>query len=113
MGDGAFQKKCVDRMVRFKEEGRTVLFCSHAMYLVAGFCERALWLHQGKIAAEGPARDVIHEYEDYLRHRGQRPAEGGAESPVSAGNLAWVEGVRVEPAGVLLAPGDPIAVHGR
>ncbi len=113
VGDGAFQKKCVDRMVRFKEEGRTVLFCSHSMYLVAGFCERALWLHQGKVAGQGPARDVIHAYEDYLRHRGQRRAEAPAESHVSAGHSAWVQDVRVEPAGGSVVPGDPVAVHVR
>ena len=117
VGDGAFQKKCVDRMVRFKEEGRTVLFCSHAMYLVAGFCERALWLHQGKIAAEGPARDVIHAYDDYLRHRGKRRVEAHVEPHVEAHvppwQLARLQEVRVEPAGGAVAPGDPLAVHVR
>ena len=117
VGDGAFQKKCVDRMVRFKDESRTVVFCSHAMYLVAGFCERALWLHQGKIAAEGPARDVIHAYDDYLRHRGKRRVEAHVEPHVEAHvppwQLARLQEVRVEPAGGAVAPGDPLAVHVR
>ena len=49
VGDGAFQKKCLDRMVRFKQAGCTVLFCSHAMYLVTSFCDRAVWLHNGRV----------------------------------------------------------------
>jgi lipopolysaccharide transport system ATP-binding protein len=113
VGDGAFQKKCVDRMVRFKEEGRTVLFCSHAMYLVAGFCERAIWLHQGKVAAEGPARTVIHAYEDYLRHRGKRRSEPHGEAHVPAGQLARIQEIRVEPAGGVVAPGDAVTVRVR
>jgi lipopolysaccharide transport system ATP-binding protein len=113
VGDGAFQTKCVDRMVRFKDEGRTVLFCSHALYQVAGFCERALWLHQGKIAAEGPARDVIHAYDDYLRHRGKRRAEARVEPHVPAGQLARLQEIRVEPAGGTVVPGEPFAVHVR
>jgi len=111
VGDGAFQKKCVDRMVRFKEEGRTVLFCSHAMYLVAGFCERAIWLHQGKVAAEGPARTVIHAYEDYLRHRGKRRAEPHGEPGVPAGQLARIQEIRVEPSGGTVAPGEAVTIR--
>ena len=72
VGDGAFQKKCIDRMVRFKEEGRTVLFCSHAMYLVTSFCQRAVWLHEGRVRAAGDARGVVEEYETFLMQRSKR-----------------------------------------
>lgn len=113
VGDGAFQKKCVDRMVRFKEEGRTVLFCSHTMYLIAGFCERAIWIHQGRIAEEGPSRSVIHAYEAYLQHRGKRRADGSAGSQVAPGQLATVAGVDVTPAGRPISAGDEVAVRVR
>ena len=112
VGDGAFQKKCVDRMVRFKDEGRTVLFCSHAMYLVAQFCERAVWLHHGRVAASGAARDVIHAYEDYLRHRGKRRLEAGSTAAQPAGQVASLAGLDLEPAGEL-APGAPLVVRVR
>lgn len=112
VGDAAFQKKCVDHMVRFKEGGRTVLFCSHAMYLVAGFCERAVWLLDGKVAAAGPARDVINAYEDYLRHKGKRSLEPDrARPPEARESLAALEGVTIEPAGRVVRPGEPLAVH--
>jgi homopolymeric O-antigen transport system ATP-binding protein len=69
VGDGAFQKKCVARMVRFKEEGRTVLFCSHSMYLVASFCEKVAWLRNGRLEDIGEPNQVIPGYERYLRKR--------------------------------------------
>lgn len=72
VGDGGFQKKCIDRMVRFKEHGRTVLFCSHSMYQVTSFCERAVWLHHGRIRMQGPSQDVVQEYESYLIQREKR-----------------------------------------
>ena len=81
VGDGAFQKKCVDRMVRFKEEGRTVLFCSHAMYLVTSFCERAVWLHQGRIRSQGPSQGVVEAYESYLMQREKRRLTPGSAAP--------------------------------
>ncbi len=115
VGDGAFQKKCVDRMVRFKSEGRTVLFCSHAMFLIAGFCERAIWLNQGRVEAAGPSREVIHAYEAYLRHRGKRRTDegGGAGAGVGVGQLATVSGVEVAPASGTVRAGDNVEVRVR
>ena len=101
VGDGAFQKKCVDRMVRFKEEGRTVLFCSHAMYLVTSFCERAVWLHQGRVRAQGPAKEVVEEYEGHLMQREKRrlSVAGGREKPealpATEARRARLSGLRV------------------
>jgi len=113
VGDGAFQRKCIDRMIRFKDEGKTVLFCSHAMYLVAAFCERALWLHEGRVAATGVARDVIHAYEDYLRHRAKRTASRGEAAPPAPGTLATLQSVLLEPEGAELNPGDPLSIRVR
>lgn len=111
VGDGAFQKKCIERMIRFKSEDRTVLFCSHAMYLVAEFCGRALWLHDGRVAAAGITQDVVHAYEDYLRHRGAPADDQGLGERAAAGRLAWVRELRLEPEDGRVAPGDPVAVR--
>ena len=110
VGDGAFQKKCVDRMVRFKDEGRTVLFCSHSMYLVSSFCERVLWLDHGRVRAAGPAREVIHQYEDFLRHRDDRVADDSAPIPPPAHRLAWFRSVSVTPQDAAVPAGAPITI---
>lgn len=72
VGDGAFQKKCIDRMIRFKAEGRAVLFCSHSLYLVSNFCERTLWLHEGKVQALGPTPEVLDAYQEHLTQKVKR-----------------------------------------
>jgi lipopolysaccharide transport system ATP-binding protein len=69
VGDGYFQKKCVDRLQELVARGTTLLFCSHAMYYISAFCERALWLRQGRVAALGPAREVVAAYEGHLAAR--------------------------------------------
>ena len=51
VGDGYFQKKSMDRMNELVRSGTTLLFCSHAMYYVSAFCERALWLKGGRRGA--------------------------------------------------------------
>jgi ABC-type polysaccharide/polyol phosphate transport system ATPase subunit len=76
VGDGYFQKKCMDRLLRFVEAGGTLLFCSHAMYYVSSFCQRALWLRNGRAEALGPAADVIREYENFLVAKSISASEG-------------------------------------
>ncbi len=66
VGDGYFQKKCMDRLRMYVESGRTLLFCSHAMYYVSVFCQRALWLRKGRPEALGPVSEVVREYENFL-----------------------------------------------
>jgi ABC-type polysaccharide/polyol phosphate transport system ATPase subunit len=81
VGDGHFQKKCVDKIRDFQEKGKTILFCSHAMYHIASLCHRTLWLDHGSVMRHGPSLDVVHEYETFLlqRDRTQPAAEGEPE----------------------------------
>jgi lipopolysaccharide transport system ATP-binding protein len=69
VGDGHFQKKCIDKIREFQEAGKTILFCSHALYYVSSICRRTLWLDHGKVMRYGPSLDVVHEYENFLRER--------------------------------------------
>jgi lipopolysaccharide transport system ATP-binding protein len=71
VGDGYFQKKSMDRMVQFVEAGGTLMFCSHSLYLVSAFCQKALWLRNGQAEAYGATSEVIREYESYLVSRQQ------------------------------------------
>ena len=79
VGDGHFQKKCIDKIREFHEQGKTILFCSHALYYISSICKRALWLDQGRVMRYGPSLDVVHEYETFLLERDrEHPATEGA-----------------------------------
>ena len=80
VGDGAFAKKSFERIMQLKAQGTTVLFCSHSMYQVESFCDRAVWLDHGQVKMEGPASNVVAAYTDSLR------AES-AESAKSSGTV--------------------------
>ncbi len=118
VGDGYFQKKCVDRLLQIKEEGTTILFCSHAMYYVTMFCDRAVWLDHGHVRRQGTAKDVVEEYETYLLERGKRRlgAPAGEHGVVAAGHtVARIADVSIAghenaAEGVVLHPGDPLVV---
>ena len=40
LGDMAFQKKCVQRMNEFREQRKTMVFCSHSMFHVQDVDDR-------------------------------------------------------------------------
>lgn len=66
VGDGAFARRSFDRIMALKEAGKTILFCSHNTYQIEAICNRALWLHQGEVKAEGQPAEVVARYEQFL-----------------------------------------------
>ena len=110
VGDGYFQKKCMDRLRSFVQAGGTLLFCSHAMYYVSAFCQRALWLRKGRAEALGPVEEVVRAYENFLVAKSAQAEEAAAvPSPPAAALPARIVAVRLaEPRRDLLyTQGDP------
>jgi lipopolysaccharide transport system ATP-binding protein len=62
VGDAHFQQKCLERIERFHQAGKTLLLVSHDMSLIGRFTGRALWLKGGRVAADGPSGEVINAY---------------------------------------------------
>jgi ABC-2 type transport system ATP-binding protein len=66
VGDERFQAKCVDRIQRFKEEGRTILFVTHNADQVRALCDRAVVLDSGDMVADGPTQDSLRIFREHL-----------------------------------------------
>jgi ABC-type polysaccharide/polyol phosphate transport system ATPase subunit len=115
VGDGRFQKKCIDRIFELKASGKTIFFCSHAMYYVSTLCDRALWLNAGRVEAEGSSQSVVLEYERFLARKDRAVAPHGAEAAVSAGTHGKLRDVVVTGADGTpkeeFRPGEPWAVE--
>ena len=59
VGDAEFQRKCLGKMHDIAAgEGRTIVFVSHNLAAVQRLCQRSYWFEQGRLAAQGPSRDV-------------------------------------------------------
>jgi lipopolysaccharide transport system ATP-binding protein len=61
--DSEFRARCLEAIRELHESGRTVLFVSHDMDVVAEVCHRVMWLEKGKIQEFGPATEVLASYE--------------------------------------------------
>lgn len=62
VGDSSFQRKCLGKMDEVTRNGRTVLMVTHNVGVVSQVCERAILLRGGRVAAYGPAQQVVDRY---------------------------------------------------
>ena len=62
VGDEAFQKKSLARMMELMTGGTTVLFVSHDMESIRKMCSRVIWLAGGTIRMEGTPDEVCDAY---------------------------------------------------
>ena len=95
VGDQRFQKKCTDRILGFKKEGKTILFCSHNLYQVRTLCGRALWLHRGRPMAIGPANEVVEAYNAFAREAAPPTSTSNKPGQTSPTQVCWVERVEL------------------
>ena len=63
VGDAAFQQKCIHKMDELcKSGGRSLIFVSHNLNMVAGLCPASILLKSGKMHEFGPTDKIITHY---------------------------------------------------
>ena len=70
VGDEAFQRKCIERVKKFQQEGRTILFVTHAADLVRRICDRAIVLDHGEMVIDAPPGEAVRVFRESL-HGGE------------------------------------------
>jgi lipopolysaccharide transport system ATP-binding protein len=66
VGDDGFRRKCYDLIEKFRRQGVTIVFVSHSATEVSRLCDRAIWIHDHRLRANGDAHRVLHEYQSAL-----------------------------------------------
>lgn len=100
VGDMEFQKKCLGRMNEVARDGRTVLFVSHSLPMVASLCSSCILLDSGRVIAQGATSDVIQKYQNgtevsssSIDFRGKKSPPGDEHVTL---NAAWIENANGE-----------------
>lgn len=75
VGDVAFQKKCFDRLKEIKANGTTIVIVSHSANQIEQICDRVIWIHKGRIRAQGIPRDINSQYLDCMSEQQEAVTE--------------------------------------
>jgi ABC-type polysaccharide/polyol phosphate transport system ATPase subunit len=102
VGDGAFQRKCEERIAAQVAGGSTLVLVSHDLALIERTCARTVLLEGGRVAADGPTEVVLQQYVRLL--------EGEAAPVRGTDHLAEVAAGTTGPVAPedTAAPGTPV-----
>lgn len=67
VGDEHFRKKSYKKMEELMRSNRTVLIVSHATDTLKKFCDRILWINDGKLVMLGETEEVLAEYDKSMQ----------------------------------------------
>ncbi|SDI94055.1 ABC-2 type transport system ATP-binding protein [Frankineae bacterium MT45] len=121
VGDEPFQRKCMDRIHSFQNDGRTIIIVSHGLDQIVELCDRAVVLDHGVVQVDGePVMALRHLRADFeVTRQEERERERGRERDVievaQRPTAARVKSVAINdlPTGEVatIKPGDGVEVH--
>jgi ABC-2 type transport system ATP-binding protein len=85
VGDERFQRKCIDRVKQFQQEGRTILLVTHSPDQVRAICDRAIVLSHGNVVSEALPGEAVRIFREGLLEEGGAlavPEEQPEERPI-------------------------------
>jgi lipopolysaccharide transport system ATP-binding protein len=107
VGDEGFQRKCIRWLDDYLAGGGTLLLVSHSLYHVQKLCRRALWLHEGRVAAQGDVFEVSQRYlaAQEARQKGEAAVPAAVAQPEYSVESVTINGVAGDGAMVVAAGG--------
>jgi ABC-2 type transport system ATP-binding protein/lipopolysaccharide transport system ATP-binding protein len=68
-GDARFLGKAESRIQSFIQQASALVLASHSLELTKRWCNKGLWLDQGRIRMSGPIEAVVEEYQRFASAR--------------------------------------------
>lgn len=70
-GDRTFAARANKMMEEMLDESGTIFLVSHSQRAIRKICTRVVWMHNGRVIADGPTREVTELYDDWAKARSQ------------------------------------------
>jgi lipopolysaccharide transport system ATP-binding protein len=110
VGDEAFSRRSLEKFAEFERAGKTLLFVSHDLGLIAERCHRAIWLDRGRVAADGPAGETVTLYRESVAEReAERRAQPAPAAPTGRATRVGSGAATLEAVQLLDSAGRPAA----
>lgn len=75
-GDATFANKARERMNSFLKNAGTVFIVSHSASTIQKHCTRVIWLHEGRVIADGSTKRVLRSYKLWCKRIAAKNTEG-------------------------------------
>lgn len=109
VGDEGFQRKCLQRIQDFQQEGRTIVLVTHVVDQVRDICTEGVMLLSGQVHKRGTPETVVREYRRLLLKEKVPWVDGDPTDDIE------ITGVEVLPAAGRtlddVRPGDDLAIQ--
>jgi len=63
--DVLVQRAVLQKILELRDMGKTILFSTHSMHEVEKLCQRVAIIHQGRLQAEGPPRELLERFDQH------------------------------------------------
>lgn len=64
VGDEPFQRKCLDRIKQFQQDGRTIILVTHSLEQVRQMCDRVVLLNAGSVVVDGSPGEAVRHFRE-------------------------------------------------
>ena len=64
VGDEPFQRKCLDRIKQFQQDGRTIILVTHSLEQVRQMCDRVVLLESGSVVVDGSPGEAVRHFRE-------------------------------------------------
>jgi lipopolysaccharide transport system ATP-binding protein len=86
VGDAAFQVKCYNTLSKFRERGVGFILVSHNMSHIDCYCDRVVYLKEGRSVFVGDTRSGLAEYNRDMLNEGETTSAAGVQFEKACGS---------------------------
>jgi len=107
VGDESFQAKCLDRISKLQESGKTIVLVTHNADLAEAVSDRVLWLERGRVKMLGDPQEVVEAYHEAMSTRPEGTEFGNRDIVIESVQLLDGEGRPSE----VFRTGEPLVLR--
>ena len=96
VGDASFRQKCMNRIRTMLNQGTSIIFVSHNLWLVQAVCQKAIYLQHGQVKFAGQTAEAIERYDRDLNEQRATQLQSSAGQSTGTSDQIEITGIEIE-----------------